>query len=371
MKPKQFIISLFFFAVSLCMGTASAQSVSFPVTGPDSNLMVQYLVDKGSSVLLLCSYTPDAAKEGAAPYLRNISRRTRISTPDGDYALLNTIHIPVRNEADVKYAYIKNTHPSLNCILEFEKFPYDEPFDLVEDDEESSLFTARGLTVDNTKDAEIDAEGFLAGSPYYEYGYRFEEGAPVHYFDDADIYLASSSWPFNSDGDFYQPVGFQIVNRMDTPLNVKFSDVSASAVRLNKKKKPVKCDISILNEKRANEEWEEIDRIEVMHEVPTNAGQYAANAATRAALDTGVPAFASLGLLALGMVVRAASEPDYEPYMKERNQEREELMKLYLRDTTVQPGDTLSTFVSIKYNGEPVSTNVSISLNGETYIMKY
>lgn len=371
MKKHLFPICIISCAALLFGGRLGAQDKTHVVTCPEGSLQVQYLVEKDSTVLLLCRYTPDAAVEGQPPYVKNVSGKTVIATEDGEYTLLRTFHIPLRDEAEMKYAYIKAGQPALNCVLEFEKFAFDETFDLVEKGTESPTFSLQGLKAGALSTDEMDADTFLAATPYSEYGYRYENGTPVHYFKDGGIDLLSTAWPYFYEGIRCLSVGFQIVNGTNGPLAVKFSDVSASAQRLNKKKKSVKCDIKLLDFKSADKGWKELDKMEVRNEVPSNAGQVAANAATRAAFDTGVSALGSLGLLAVGLAVRYATEPDYEPYLKERNEERERLMKSYLTESTLAPGDTLSTFVSIRYYDDPSSTTVALTLNGETYNMKY
>lgn len=371
MKKNLFPFFIISCATLLSNVILNAQDKTYLVNGPDGSLKAQYLVEKDSTVLLLCRYTPDATAEGRPPYMKNVSGKTVIATEDGEYALLRTFHIPVRDEAEMKYAYVKADQPALNCILEFEKFAFDETFDLVEKGAESPTFSISGLTAGTQNADEMDAETFLAATPYSEYGYHYEDGVPVHYFKDRGIDLVSTAWPYYSEGIYCLSVGFQIVNGTNNPLTVKFSDVSASAQRLNKKKKSVKCEMKLLDFKSADNGWKELDKMEVANELPSNAGQYIANAAGRAALDTGVSALGTLGLLAVGLAVRHATQPDYEPYLKERNEERERLMKSYLTESTLAPSDTLSTFVSIKYNDEPSSTDVTLTLNGENYNMKY
>lgn len=369
MKAK--CLFIFILAACLIAGSAEAQNKTFSVSGPEGSLQVQYLVEKGSSTLLLCRYEPAAGKNTGAPYLKNISGKTRICTPNGDYSLLKTTHIPVRNEADVKYAFIKGQQAALNFVLEFEKFPHDGPFDLVEEDGESDFFAIRGLTAGTQETGNVDVADFLAGTGYSEYGYSYEDGQPIHYFNDSEIYLASTAWPYSNPAYYFLSVGFQIENRGTSPITVKFDDVSASAFSLNRNQRQVKCNVSVLNEKDADSNWKEMDKLEVMNQLPENAGQEVADMATRAALIPDIPGLGAVGLLALGMAIRSATEPDYEPYLTERNAEREEIMKSYLKETTISPGESCSAFVSLKYYKEPASTTVSIKLNGETYSMKY
>lgn len=343
----------------------------FPVKSPEGNVQVLYLVDNGSSVSLLCRYCPNLT-EVTFPVAINISGKTRIATADGDYSLLKAFQLPVRDEAEPKFAYVKSSRPELNFVLEFEKFPFDEPFDLVEGTDDASSITLRGLAVDGGEAEPVSAQEFLANTPYSEYRYYYKDGYPVYYFDDGGIYLASTCSPYNSSDDCYLDLYFKIVNRTQAPFTVRLSDISTSAMRYNKKHQEVKCNLTLLDAKKADKEWQSLDVAEVYNEIPANAGNYVANAATRAAMAPGMSALGTLGLFALGAVVNAASTPDLEPYMKDRNEERERLMKLYLSESTVEPGDTLATFATIKYKGKDIaSTTVSINVNGETYTLQY
>ncbi|MCQ2170830.1 MAG: hypothetical protein MJY48_04645 [Bacteroidales bacterium] len=364
---KRFLLILL--AAALLSGNAAAQETAFPVNCTDGSFKVQYAVDKESSVLLLCRYIPNAVTEGPAPYTKNVNRKIHVSTPDGDYALLNTCQIPVMNEADAKFAYLKGEQPALNFSLEFEKFPLDEPFDLVEDGSDPSSFTVKGLTVNREEPANVNADSFLKDTPYYEFGYRYEDGEPIYYFDEKDVLLQSTAWPHNYEDRYFLSVGFRIVNRSSSPIPVKFKDFSAQAQRLNKKNEPVKCNLTICDAKKANSEWKDADLLEMEHQIPTTTQDAASNTLLTASQAT---SGALGGAFALGwLIVNAVDDPEKEPYMREKNKIREEQMELYLKDTTIQPGDTLSTFVTIKYAKSPSSTNVSFCLNGDKYDMKY
>lgn len=368
---KRLLSTVFILLAMLPFGTAWGESgKSFPVKSPEGDVQVMYLVDNGSSVSLLCRYTPNP--QAAFPIAMAISGKTKIATADGDYSLLNSFQLPFRDEAEPKFAYVKASRPELNFVLEFEKFPFDEPFDLVEGTDDASSITLRGLAVDKGKDGLVSANEFLSFTPYSEYRYFYKDGSPVYCFDDGGIYLASTSCEYNCSEDFYLELYFKIVNRTQAPFTVKLSDISASALRYNKKRQKVKCNLTLMDAKKADKEWQSVDVSEIINEVPANAGNYVANAATRAAMAPGMSALGTLGLFALGAVVNAASTPDLEPYMKDRNEERERLMKLYLSESTIAPGDTLTTFATIKYKGIDIaSTTVSMNVNGETYTLQY
>ncbi|MBQ0086184.1 MAG: hypothetical protein KBS72_00660 [Bacteroidales bacterium] len=355
-------------------GTSTARNIpAYPVDGPEGNFTVQYLVETDSSVILLCRYTPDSAVEGFPPYMKNISRKTRIVTEDGDYALLHTSHMPIRDDSEPRYAYLKAGHPYLNCTLEFEKFSYDGPFDLIEDDAESVPLHINGLKAGKEATAEVVTGEFLNGTPYSEYWYYYEAGMPVHHYDDGGIYFSASGVPHSSDmEDYFLSVDFEIVNRTEGPIQIKMNDMSAKALRM-KKDKPVNYKIWALDAKKANDEWKHMDWLEIRHQIPENAGTVLASTATNAALSPGVNGAAGLGLFALGLLLDKVSEPDEEPYMRERNAVRDSLMPYYFRDTTLQSGETLESFVIFKYKGghTPSSTTITLLLNGEPYTLNF
>lgn len=370
-----FCLAAVFSAILFALpGTSTARNMpAYLVDGPEGNFTVQYLVETDSSVILLCRYTPDSAVEGFPPYMKNISRKTRIVTEDGDYALLHTSHMPIRDDSEPRYAYLKAGRTDLNCILEFEKFPYDGPFDLIEDASETVPVQLSGLKAGKEATAEVATGEFLNGTPYSEYWYFYEEGAPVHHYDDGGIYFAATGWPYSSDmDDYFLSVGFKIINRTESPLQIRMNDMSATALRM-KKDKPVNYSIKLLDAKKTNEEWKHMDWLEIRHQIPENAGTILGNTAVNAALSPGVSGAASLGFLALGALLHTTSEPDDEPYMRERNAVRDSLMQFYFKDTSIQSGETLEKFVTFKYKGghAPSSTTITFLLNGEPYILKF
>lgn len=367
MNPR--ILTVLVAVASLFTGTAAAQGVTFPVVCPDGGLKVGYLVETDSSVVLLCRYVPDAAGLGPAPFLMNIGRNTKVSTPDGDYALMNVRQIPFRDEADVKYAYIKGVQPALNFALEFEKFPFDDSFDLIEGGPGPASFAVSGLTVGRKEADDVDMDSFLAETPYSEYGYYYKDGEPVYYFDDGGIHLTTVADKYSNPKWDYMTFGFRVINRTGAPLNVNFKDLSVEAQRLNRRNSLIKCSCRICDAKDADAEWKDVDRLEVSNEVNTVAADIPTYIAVGASQTGGL---LGDGIAVLGVLLsNAAFNAAVEPYLEERNKIREEQMQYYFKDTTLQAGDTLSTFVTIKYLDKPSSTTVSFNLNGDKYTVKY
>lgn len=350
--------------------TLKAQDKAFTIDRTEGSYTVNGIVPGDGTTLLLCTYTvPDGTAD--FPVLKAVGRRTSIVTEDESFNLVKSVHLPVWDEAESRYAYLTAPGQRLCFTLEFPEFPLDEPFDLVEDKDTDNDFVVRGIVVDTAAVASVDVAAFLALTPYLEYSSRMEEGKPVMSYSDDDVRVSLEVGEvIEGTVSDYQSVSIEITNHADTPLRFAPNDIDAkfwrkAGNRFNPKK------ANILTAEDANRKWRELDERTIRSGMEENVGQMAGNAMLRSSEMRGISVFAELGLVAAGLLLNEASQDDISQEMVEPDKVREEAMAYYLKDLVIAPGETAYTFFTIKHMPNYAFYTAGISLGGKTYNFKW
>lgn len=350
--------------------TLKAQDKAFTIDRMEGSYTVYGIVPGDGTTLLLCTYTvPDGTAD--FPVLKAVGRRTSIVTEDESFNLVKSVHLPVWDEAESRYAYLTAPGQRLCFTLEFPEFPLDEPFDLVEDKDTDNDFVVRGIVVDTAAVASVDVAAFLALTPYLEYSSRMEEGKPVMSYnaDDVSIRFIVGEVIEGTFSD-YQSLSFEITNHADSPLQFTANDLDARFWRkAGNHFNPHKA--SILTAEDTDRKWRELDERTIRSGEKTNAGQMAGGALIRASNMSGLSVFAELGLLAAGLAIDEASKDDISQEMAEPDRIREEAMAYYLKDLVIDPGETAYSFFTIKHLPSYAYYTADISLGGKTYNFKW
>lgn len=364
---KRILCLLLVFAAA---STLKAQDKAFTIDRTEGSYTVNSIVPGDGTTLLLCTYTvPDGAAD--FPVLKAVGRRTSIVTEDESFNLVGSVHLPVWDEAESRYAYLTAPGQQLCFTLEFPEIPFDEPFDLVEDKDTDNDFVVRGIVVDTAAVAAVDVAAFLAQTPYLEYGCSMEDGRPVMSYNDDHVRVCLEVGEIiEGTANDYQSIGIEIANNAEAPLRFGPNDLDARFWRkAGKRFNPKKA--SILTADDANSKWRELDEMIIRSGMKENAGQIAGNALLRASGNNEISVFAELGLFAAGVLFNEVSKDDISQEMEEPDKIREEAMAYYLKDLVIAPGETAYTFFTIKHMPNYAYYTAGISLGGKTYNFKW
>lgn len=366
MKRILFLLLLAFAAAA----TLKAQDKAFRIDRTEGCYTVNSIVPIDGATLLLCTYTvPDGTAD--FPVLKAVGRRTSIVTEDESFSLVKSVHLPVWDEAESRYAYLAAPGQQLCFTLEFPEIPLDEPFDLIEDKDTDNDFVVRNIVVDTSAVADVDIAAFLAQTSYLEYSCIMEDGRPVmsYYDDDVRVRLEAGEVIEGITSD-YQSIAIEITNNANVPLQFAATDLDARFWRkagsnFNSRK------ASILTAEEANRKWRELDERIIRSGMEENAGQIAGNAVMRSSGIGGISVFAELGLLGAGLLINEVSKDDISQEMAEPDKVREESMAYYLKDFDIAPGETAHTFFTIKHMPSYAYYTAGISLGGKTFNFKW
>lgn len=123
---------------------------------------LQLVEDTDSSTLVYMTYTKDNDSNIASICL---NRNTHVTVKGLSYKVLSTFNLPILDEADRRYAYLTEPGQKHNIIVEFEKFPYSEEFDIIENESSATAFNFHGISVDVASDTDIDSQRFIDSTP--------------------------------------------------------------------------------------------------------------------------------------------------------------------------------------------------------------
>lgn len=347
-----------------------AQDKAFTIDRTEGCYTVNNIVPADGATLFLCTYTvPDGAAD--FPVLKAIGRRTSIVTEDESFSLVKSVHQPVWDEAESRYAYLTAPGQQLCFTLEFPEIPLDEPFDLIEEKDKENDFVIKNIVVDTSAVASVDVAAFLARTPYLEYGCIMEEGKPVMSYNDNDVsvrFIVGDVYEGVTTD--YQSLSMEITNHSDAPLHFAPADLDVRFWRkAGNRFNPGKA--SILTAEDANRKWRELDERIIRSGMEENAGQIAGNAVMRSSGIGGISVFAELGLLGAGLLINEVSKDDISQEMVEPDKVREESMAYYLKDFDIAPGETAYTFFTVKRMPKYAFYTTGISLGGKTYNFKW
>ena len=89
-----------------------------------------------------------------------ISRKTYVTDGDVSYKLVRTGNIPIADESMIEYSILEKGAAQLNFILEFEQFPLDGPFDIMDDVSDGNSLEFTDIKVDTQSMREVDQDRF-------------------------------------------------------------------------------------------------------------------------------------------------------------------------------------------------------------------
>ena len=351
--------------VLVCMA-ASAGNQAFKVERTCGCYTLHNLLPTENSVLLYCSF--NVLDSMTLPTLFDFDRSAMVKSDDMGYMLLNTYNVPMGDEGNVEYAFFDRCHQSLNFVLEFEKFPLDIPFDLVENGSKSDAFNLAEIVVDTCSVTTVDSGLFLDATPYTRYGTFIREGNPCEYYSGEDFFFSAMACDLQEGITYDCGSAFlTITNNSDHPFDIGPSCLNVIGHKqAGKTVRDIK--MNLMNKKECDKFLLNFDEATVRSMHDRTDAEKVGGALEGLALDTNLPGLGGLGLFALGALVASCDKTDISPYMNELNEARESKIKAYVEDHTVMPGETYSCFIAYKITtNNLVGTTINATLDGVTY----
>ena len=362
LSVNKLLLSVFVFALSFC---GYATDTAYKIDRTEKWYTVKYLLETENSTFIYCTYR--VAQDDGLPSLANVKPSIHIMSDELAYKLLNTFNIPVSDETKEEYAFFTYSGQTLNFILEFERFPLDVPFDIIEDESDDKMFNISSITVNPDIFEAVDSKLFLDETPYTRFGMYIKEDHPVEYYSGEDYLLAvQGSDLYNTDTNIYRSFFISVTNSSNRTFEISGDSVKAVGYKpVGKREKEIK--LKVLSKDECDKAWFEVDKTSVREKLGPTPTQELGESMMRIGIDANLPGLGFLGTVGLGAILASSDHTDLTPYMKELNEARENGIKEYIQPRTINQGETYSCFVSFKIDPKQTRTEVCIALDSQDF----
>lgn len=262
-------------------------------------------------------------------------------------------------ESDNSDSYARKAGDELNYVIEFEKFPIDKPFEIIEGDDDANDFNFRNITVNTELHGEMmPVDDFLAYATMPLTGIYYDEGSHLKYWSENGLVITVHFVTSNEYGNLFK-IYLEVVNNTGRTVDLITNKIAVTAENTKNGKiteVPLLSfndfDTKVVN----NLGWYSSPTSRASDELRWMSRRSSNNDDTGAAI-----AFGALSILA-----SAADAQNYENYTRAVNQEREEAVSNYLKSNTLQPGATYGGFVAVK-DRKPDKYHVTVTIAKKEY----
>ena len=352
---KKIILTAAVLLVSAFSAMAQYNSISFVTTTPAR--LVQ--IDEGEdSNILYFTYT---AKKDMALLCYNAE--TAFVRIPGTYKKYKCKDIAGIGDcsADV-ISMVRKQGGELNFAIEFEKFPLDRPFDIMEGEEGENLFNFTSVCVDMEKKGEImPADDFLAYATAPRTGHFYNDGSSMRYWSENGLVMTMHCATSSDYGRFFK-IYLEVANNTGRAVDFITSNITVQAVKGETRVTEAKVlsygdfDTKVVNTLG----W----RSAPSTPASTLSDQFRWMAKDQANSGS-VGAAALFGVISLAASATVNSQ-DEANFQKALEGERDRAVSNYLRSNTLQNGVVYGGFVAVK-DTRPDQYNVTVKISNKEY----
>ncbi len=319
-----------------------------------------------SSTLVFVRYT----YEGTDYELRNVSRSMHAEIDGMNYKMTAAYGIPVDNESVREFSLLEAKGQKLNFILEFEKFPVDQPFDLIENESSDAAWNFRGVRTDTASTKAVEAQRFLASTPGVVCGKYYEDGISYEYYLRDNVFVSAH----HSYGDDHFTIYLTVDNASDH--GILFNTRAIKAVYYKKQGKDIKeIELPYISKNDYVAEVAMQDRYNARSQVSSNTASSVTSSLSLLAIGTPFRSIERAGFNVASSVIADIEDARMQPYLKELQSTRGERTKNYLQSESLEPGQCLSGLFRIERKKRADNFVITIPMDGyefefEGYIEK-
>lgn len=164
----------------------------------------------------------------------NIGDQTyvRIKGDARKYHMINSINMPINNEAENRYMLFDYLG-QLHCFaLEFEKIPENTDFDIIEDANNPSAFNFYDVHIaKESKSTYMNINEFIAATPVKEMGRYLKDGILINYVKANNIIITTQAQALKQYGKYYT-ISMNIQNFSGKSILFSLSNVIANGLKI-------------------------------------------------------------------------------------------------------------------------------------------
>lgn len=262
------------------------------------------------------------------------------------YKIRNSVNLPIKEDGDRRWAYLLAGHNELNFVLEFEKFPVEDGFDIFCDPEDSDFsFNCHNVQVSRVEeDKMLDTERFLDSAAPVIRGVRSDNGSKFFYYIRDGVFVTYHVG-FMDGGFFDTNILFyvDIVNNSDHSIMFDFSKVYAYGEKKKRNGTVEKIPIAKFDPDSYDEYLREVDHDNAVAKtsgVLDDIGHILYREGNHAEYGS----WERVGWRALEALNKQAIENRAEEYLKNNPTSHPKALK----SQTLQPGESIHGYIATK-----------------------
>ena len=344
----------------LCLMVSVLANAQYKVASVDKqdsqNFKLLQVLETENSVLVYGTFTSSFNETKSFA----IERKIKVEKNNTDYKIINSVNLPIYDEAEPRWVVVKKVGDKVNFVLEFEKFDLNGTFDIVEDNTTHGDLTLNfyGIHLEKMNPSEaINTDKFLDDG-HVIFGRYIQDGHTHCYFIKDDVMLMyHDSW---NGKDFL--LNLEITNNSDHGVMFELGNVSTYGT-----------------DKKGN-------HVVVTRYTPDSYDQYVEDARYYAARQQTGGDFSStvesllfrerihtdnewgkLGLKALEDMTRQAQDNRVHKYL----QEHPNTNPRALRSNGIKPGESIRGFLPFEVKKKVKHCKFFIKLDGYQYEINY
>lgn len=358
---KKLVLFIFLLAAGI---SASAQyKVSSVEKSFSPEFELKYILEADNSTLVYGSFTSSKALNfffGAG---------LAVIQDDLKYKVKNSVNLPVRDEADQQSAVFRGPGEKVNFVIEFEKFPLHDGFDIVENDkprEDGTYLNAYGIHLEPMAlESFPDFDKFVDSYPAVLSGRYVDNGKYHQYYMKGDLYISCQCTEVD-DGIFepkYKRFYIEINNDSDHGVLFSFDDTYVVGHRTvggkQQDKYFTKYTAQSFDDYMNQGDYEEAkSHVGAMGEV--------GHLLRLDSYNRGNGEWANLGLKVLSNLANEIAEKNIQQYLAEHPKTRPSA----LRSQSLKPGESVCGYLAFK-NQKADSFTLHIPMDGFDFTFEW
>ena len=350
---KRIITTLLALALGCAAANAQYNSVSFETSEP---LKIVQIDELENSVIVFFTYT--AQKDGGFCNWNDSDSYVTVAGSYTKYKVLSVAGIPTDSIGG--HSYFRKAGDRLNFAVEFEKFPLDGPFEIIETTNSERAFNFSSVTVNKAeKTHPMPVQDFLDFTSIPVTGTYYDDGDQMRYWSEGGITMTMHFVESNEYGKLFK-IYLEVVNDSGRPVDLITSNIKVTAEKKGRTTNATVLSFNDFDQRVVNNlGWSSTSSTPASR--LSDDMRWRSNRLSREGDQGAAVAFGALSLLAT-----VADGQHVNNIQNELNAERDRAVSNYLLSNTLKDGSVYGGFVAVK-DTNPEFYHITLKIAGKEY----
>ena len=337
----------------------------------NANTSLRYVRQTDTTTQIFAVFTmPEEATDAV---LFNLPRTLHATDGDLDYKMVNAHNVPIADESMIEYSVLEGNQKKLNFILEFEKIPIEDKFDIIDNTEGGRDLDFQGISVDMASTKELDSKRFLKSTNLPRCGMYYDEGNCYTYYLRDGVLITMRSTYAKDNFCLY----ITIINNSDHGILFNTGNIRATGHKAKGGDTTV-VNLPLMSKNDYVHMVETMDVYSARQASESRGLSEIGFAMSLASINIATSTFGSpynnpeyVGLGIAGGFLRDIEYSRTKPYLAELDKTREERTKNYIQSQSIKPGESHSGFLRMKKDKRVFDFDVIIPMDGYDFEFYY